>query len=117
MIRILSYLSPQNTAGVEAVYCQDGAVFTVAKLVRPGNLLKAVTNLQLKGKLFCEAHVASIMKDIIAGLGHIHGYVSLGGPIAASGKLVPVLVAQSRARRKRNWRILGLREREWEISS
>ncbi|KAH7693188.1 hypothetical protein AAVH_39782, partial [Aphelenchoides avenae] len=62
----------ENTAGVEKVYYQDDAVYTVGKLVRPGNILKAVTNLRLKGELFCEAHVASIMK-ILEGLGHIHG--------------------------------------------
>ncbi|KAH7680497.1 serine threonine kinase ste20, partial [Aphelenchoides avenae] len=62
----------ENTAGVEKVYYQDGAVYTVAKLVRPGNLHKAVTKLGLK-RTFDEAHVASIMKDILCGLRHIHG--------------------------------------------
>ncbi|KAH7725042.1 Serine/threonine-protein kinase PAK 1 [Aphelenchoides avenae] len=63
----------ENTAGVEAAYYQDSAVYTVAKLVVPGNLLKAVTKLFLKGRLFEEAQVASIKKDILSGLGHIHG--------------------------------------------
>ncbi|KAH7702197.1 hypothetical protein AAVH_30656, partial [Aphelenchoides avenae] len=63
----------ENTAGVEKVYYQDGAVYTVAKLVRPGNLLKAVTKLWRERKILEEAHVASIMKDILRGLGHIHG--------------------------------------------
>ncbi|KAH7698091.1 serine threonine kinase ste20, partial [Aphelenchoides avenae] len=51
----------ENTAGVEAVYYQDGAVYTVAKLVRPGIPSRR------------ESHVASIVKDILGGLGHIHG--------------------------------------------
>ncbi|KAH7699639.1 cAMP-dependent protein kinase catalytic subunit, partial [Aphelenchoides avenae] len=52
---------------------EDGAVYTVAKLVRPGNLLKAVTKLGLARRFCRESHVASIVKDILSGLGHIRG--------------------------------------------
>ncbi|KAH7678221.1 hypothetical protein AAVH_41880, partial [Aphelenchoides avenae] len=63
----------ENTAGVEKVYYQDDAVYTVAKLVRPGNLLDAVEELRRNLKIVTEAHVACMMKDVLRGLEHIHG--------------------------------------------
>lgn len=58
---------------MEKVYYQDGAVYTIAKLVRPGDLLKALFTLQENGKTFEEKHVASILKDTLEGLGHVTG--------------------------------------------
>ncbi|KAH7706061.1 serine/threonine-protein kinase OSR1 [Aphelenchoides avenae] len=63
----------KNTVSAEAVYYDGNNVYIVSELIRPGSLEKVVLELDKKGKVVEEAHVASIMQDIAEALEYLRG--------------------------------------------